>query len=159
MGAKRWALIVAVVAVTALPAIALAAVTKPAAGKWKVTVSGPLTNPKGSFKVTSDREHIKSFTVPLLSSEGGGGTCPTGTLTVPATLELKNHHGFWAYGNTTPGGGATERNVSAKLNGAPLANVRLLIILNEQARNTGYGYILIGKPGTPGCYYDLSLKH
>jgi hypothetical protein len=164
MGRMRGVGIAGLAVLAAVPAIALAAVKKPPAGNWKVTVSGPSTNPKGSFKITSDREHIKSFKLPLRSSEGVqyGATCPTGTLTVPATLQLKKYVGFWAYGKGVPGspGAATLRNVSAKLNGAPLANASLFIQLSEnQDTNIGSGELSIGKPGTPGCTYNLSFKH
>ncbi len=129
-----------------------------------MTVAGPSTNPKGSFKITSDRKHIKSFKLPLVSGEGMeyAPTCPTGTLTVPATLQLKKYVGFWAYGKGVPGspGAATLRNVSAKLNGAPLANVSLFIQLSENDdTNIGSGQLSIGKPGTPGCVYNISYKH
>jgi hypothetical protein len=164
MGRMRGVGVAGLAVLAALPAIALAAVKKPPAGNWKVTVAGPSKHPKGSFKITSDRKHIKSFKLPLLSSEGVqyGATCPTGTLTVPATLQLKKYGGFWAYGKGVPGspGSATLRNVSAKLNGAPHANVSLLIQLSEsQDTKIGSGELSIGKPGTPGCTYDLSFKH
>jgi hypothetical protein len=41
-------------------------------------VSGPSSNPKGSFKIGSDRTQVKSFTLRLVSSEGDAyGACNT----------------------------------------------------------------------------------
>jgi hypothetical protein len=153
--------IAGLVVLVAVPAIAVAmGAVKPHAGKWKITVSGPSSNPKGSFTISSDRTQLKSFTLRLVSSEGDAyGDCstpPSGKFTLP-TLKLKKSGDAWGYGIAGSGGSPPPKTgAGAKLNGARLAGVSLYIEFD--GTNQGDSHIYIKTTGDSYCYYDLVLK-
>ncbi len=95
--------LIALIALIAVPASALAASpAKPVAGKWS---SLPNT-PRNNFVVSSSRTEVTSLTISVEYPETNKG-CPTGTVTVPGPLELKEFKfekmsPFWAFGLVVP---------------------------------------------------------
>jgi hypothetical protein len=125
VGGTRGLVVAGVFALIAAPSIALAASPqKPAAGPWS---SVPNASPD-SFVVAASRTRVTSLTIGIASGTTNPG-CPTGSVSVPGPLDLKDYRfsgtrPFWAFGRILHKG-FKAAPVSATLDGQPLKGATL----------------------------------
>jgi hypothetical protein len=122
--------VAAVIALVAVPAIALAgSPSRPAAGLWVpyVPVEADGTTALATFTVGSG---ITSVTFDVGSQAESNSNCPTGSVSVPGPLELKRYkfpggRPFWGFGRVVrskafPRGKYEDAPVTATLDGQPV---------------------------------------